>query len=107
MSRIICTDWRCCERNTLRGFADFLLPTIKLHIRDCAVHESHGKHWVQLPARPQLDQKRELVRGANGKVQYATILTFDSTEAAANFNEAALRALQDYELGITGPVLLA
>ena len=32
---------------------------------------------------------------------------FDSTEAAADFNEAALQALQDFELGITGPVLLA
>ena len=107
MSKVICIDWRPCERNTLRGFANFLLPAIELHIRDCAVHESHGKQWVQLPARPQLDQNRELVRGADGKVRYAAILAFDSTEAAADFNDAALRALQDFELGITGSVLLA
>ena len=105
--KVICTNWRLCERNTLRGFANFLIPDIELHIRDCAVHESHGKQWVQLPARPQLDQNRELIREQNGKVRYATILTFDTTEAAAEFNDAALRALQDYELGITEPVLLA
>ena len=51
--KVICTDWRKCERYTLRGFADFLIPTIELHVRDCAVHENNGKHWVQLPARPQ------------------------------------------------------
>jgi len=95
--KVVCTDWRSCERNTLRGFADFLLLAIELHIRDCAVHESRGKQWVQLPARPQLDQSRELVRGANGKVQYATILTFDSHEGAEDFNDAALKALQAFD----------
>ena len=107
MSKVICTGFRKCERNTLRGFANFLFPGIELHIRDCAVHESHGRQWVQLPAQPQLNQNRELIREENGKVRYATILTFESTEAAADFNDAALRALQDFELGITGPVLLA
>ncbi len=77
MNKVICIDWRPCERNTLRGFADFLLSAIELHIRDCAVHESHGKQWVQLPARPQLDKDRELIRAANGKVQYATIFRLD------------------------------
>ena len=102
--KLICTDWRPCERNTLRGFANFLLPAYALHVRDCAVHESAGKHWVQLPARPQLDRNRELVREDNGRVRYATILTFETNDAAAEFNDAALRALQDFQLGITGPV---
>ena len=101
--KIVCTDWRKCERNTLRAFADFLIPGIDLHVRDCAVHESNGKRWVQLPARPQLDQNRELIRENNGKVRYATILQFDTTEAAYEFNEAALKALQDYDVGFTGP----
>ena len=103
--KIVCSDWRPCERNTLRGFADFLFLAIELHVRDCAVHESNGKHWVQLPARPQLGQNRELVREANGRVRYATILAFDSTEAASEFNDAALKALSDYDPGITEPML--
>ncbi len=102
---VVCTSWRPCERDTLRGFADFLLPAVELHVRDCAVHESNGEHWVQLPARPQLDQNRELIREENGKVRYATILVFDSTEAASEFNDAALKALSDYDPGITEPML--
>ena len=102
--KVVCTDWRKCERNSLRGFADYLLPAFGLHVRDCAVHENNGRQWVQLPARPQLDQNRDLIREPDGRVRYATILVFDSTDAAAEFNEAALKALQDYDLGITGPV---
>ena len=105
--KLICTDWRPCERNTLCGFADFLLPAYGLNVRDCAVHDSNGKSWVQLPARPQLDRNRELVREDNGRPRYATILMFETNDAAAEFNDAALRALQDFGLGITGPVLLA
>ena len=100
---LVCIDWRPCERNTLRGFADYLIPTIELHVRDCAVHESHGKQWVQLPARPQLDENRQLIREENGRVRYTTILVFDSTEAAYEFNEAALKALETFD--ITEPVL--
>ncbi len=101
--KVVCTDWRPCERNTLRGFADLLFLAIGLHVRDCAVHEHNGKHWVQLPARPQLDENRELIREENGRVRYATILVFDSTEAAYEFNEAALKALETFD--ITEPVL--
>ena len=104
--KVVCTDWRKCERNSLRGFANVLILDVELHIRDIAVHEMNGRQWAQLPARPQLDQNRELVRDERGKIKYATILTFDSNEAAAEFNEAALKALQDYDLGITGPVPL-
>ena len=105
--KIICTDWRPCERNSLRGFADFLLPAYGLNVRDVAAHESHGKKWVQLPARPPLDRNRELVREDNGRVRYATILTFETPDAAAEFNDAAMRALQDFQLGISGPALVA
>ena len=95
-----CTNWRTCERNTLRGFADFFLPDLHLEIRDCAVHEKNDKAWVQLPARPQLDQNRELIRDQNGKVQYSLILKFGDRQTADAFSAAALRAIQDFELGI-------
>ena len=29
MSKVICTGFRKCERNTLRGFANFLFPGIE------------------------------------------------------------------------------
>ena len=97
-----CTDWRSCERNTLRGFADIFLPSLHLEIRDCAVHEKNGKRWVQLPAKPQLDNNRELVRDPTGKIQYATILKFRDHPTAVAFSAAVIMAIQDFGLGIGG-----
>ena len=97
-----CTDWRPCERGTLRGFADLILPSLHLEIRDCAVHEKNGKRWVQLPARPQLDRNRELVRDPTGKIQYATILKFRDHPTSIAFSAAAIMAIQAFELGIGG-----
>ncbi len=97
-----CTAWRPCERGTLRGFADIFLPSLHLEIRDIAVHEMNEKRWVQLPARPQLDGNRELVRDPNGKVQYSLILKFRDRPTADAFSAAAITAIQNFELGING-----
>ncbi len=97
-----CTAWHPCERNTLRGFADLFLPSLHLEIRDCAVHEKNGKRWVQLPAKPQLDNNRELVRDPAGKIQYATIMRFRDRPTADAFSGAVVTAIQDFELGIDG-----
>ncbi len=94
-----CTDWRPFARNTLEGFAAFHIPAMCLTIRDCAVHRKNDRRWVQLPARPMLDDSRELVRDATGKVQYATILRFDSREVGDAFSAAALQALDAYRGG--------
>ena len=93
---VLCTAFKAYEKNTLRGFADLWLRAARLHVRGCAVHEKNGKRWVQLPARPQLDKDRNLVKGDGGKVAYATILEFDSREVADKFNAAALKAIEDF-----------
>ena len=93
---VLCTAFKPFERNTLKGFADLWLRTARLNIRGIAVHEKNGKRWVQLPARPQLDKDRQLVRDDAGKIQYATVLEFDSREVADRFNTAALKAIEDF-----------
>ena len=93
---VICTAWKPFERNTLKGFADLWLRTARLNIRGCAVHEKNGRRWVQLPAKPQLDKDRQLVRDDAGKVQYARVMEFDSREVADRFSEAALEAIEDF-----------
>ena len=93
---VTCTAWRPCERNTLRGFADLRLDNVSLNIGGCALHERNGKRWVQLPARPQLDEARNLIRNDAGKIQYAKVLDFDSREVADRFNAAALTAIEDF-----------
>ena len=93
---VICTAWNPFERNPLRGFADLWLHTARLNIKGCALHEKNGRRWVQLPARPQLDQNRELVKDDAGKVQYAKVIDFDSREVSDRFNAAALKAIEDF-----------
>ena len=93
---VVCTAWKPFERNTLKGFAELWLRTACLNIRGCAVHEKNGRRWVQLPAKPQLDRDRNLVRDSDGKVQYAKVMEFDSKEAADRFSEAALKEIDDF-----------
>ena len=93
---VICTAWKPFERNTLKGFADLWLRAAHLNIRGCAVHEKNDKRWVQLPAKPQLDSDRNLLRDASGKIRYAKVIEFDSREVADRFNAAALKAIEDF-----------
>ncbi len=93
---VICTAWKAHEKNTLKGFADLWLRAARLNISGVAVHEKNGKRWVQLPARPQLDKDRNLVRDSDGKVQYAKMMDFDSKEVADRFNAAAVKAIEDF-----------
>ena len=93
---VTCTAFKPFQRDTLQGFADLWLRSARLNIRGCAVHERNGKRWVQLPARPQLDKDRQLVRDDADKIQYATVLEFDSREVADRFNAAALKAIEDF-----------
>ena len=46
--------------------------------------------------RSLLDQDRQLVRDDAGKIQYATVLEFDSREVADRFSTAALKAIEDF-----------
>ena len=78
---VVCTAWKPFERNTLKGFADFWLRAVHLNIRGCAVHEKNGERWVQLPAKPKLDQNQALARDEGGKFQYARVLAFGNARA--------------------------
>ena len=93
-----CLAWRPCERNTLKGFADFYLSEISLSVRDCAVHQKGNQAWVQLPAKPRLDRDRNLVRDPHtGKIQYTKVLGFEDRAQADAFRDAAIAALMKRE----------
>jgi len=84
--------WRPWPRNTLLGFATVRIPALCLTIDGLTVHESHGRRWVGLPAAPKLDRERNLVKQGD-KVEYNTILRWDSKEVGAAFERAVLTAL--------------
>jgi hypothetical protein len=47
----IILNFKAFEKNSLRGFFD-VEPPSGMILSGCTLHESHGKFWVALPARP-------------------------------------------------------
>lgn len=45
------SEFKPYTKNTLRAFFTLNLPS-GIIIRDCMLHESHGKRWIGLPAKP-------------------------------------------------------
>jgi hypothetical protein len=79
--------------NSLRGFADLLIPELRLRIREATVHESHGRRWVGLPARPQVGRDGAARRDDRGKVAYTAVLQFTDRETSDAFSARAIEAL--------------
>ena len=77
------TNFRRCRKNTLIGFFDLVLPS-GLILRGCALHLSHGRHWVGLPAKPYTD--------ASGAATWAAVVDFSDQATRARFQRQALRA---------------
>ena len=80
--------FRKFEKNSLRGFVTVQFPTVGLEIRDCTVHESNGKRWIGLPAKPYKDDK--------GETKYAYIVSFPDKKIYGAFQKQALDALDEY-----------
>ena len=91
---IECVEFRPLEKGSLLGFATIRVPAMRLTIKDIAIHRSGDREWAQLPAKPQLDRDRNLVV-KDGKVQYVTILQFDTKEVADAFSAAVLNAVKN------------
>ena len=66
---------------------------METHIDDVGIHESHGKWWAALPARPMLDNDKNVVIGDDGKVKYVRSLWFDDRAIADKFSAAVVEAV--------------
>jgi hypothetical protein len=86
-------EFRAVERGSLKGFAKIRVPNWKMSIDDVGIHESHGKWWAALPARPMLDHDKKVVIGDDGKVKYIKSLWFDDRETADRFSAAVVEAV--------------
>lgn len=92
-----CPEFRAVKRGSLLGFAKIRVGNWKLTINDIGVHESNGRRWAALPARPILDEQRNVVKDEiTGKPQYARVLWFDSREVSDRFSEAVLKAVEPH-----------
>jgi hypothetical protein len=92
-ARMVLTDWRPFNKNTLRGFAAVELPN-GLTITDISVHLSHGKSWASLPSRPQLNADGTARRGDDGKIVYSSILKWRDRDLADRFSAAVVQAVE-------------
>jgi hypothetical protein len=79
--------------NTLFGFVDVVIPELRLRIREAAVHQSHGRRWIGLPGKPQVDRDGAARRDDRGKIAYSAILQFLDRDTADAFSERAVEAL--------------
>jgi hypothetical protein len=92
-TRMRVISFRPLVRNTLRGFIEIELPS-GLRVREISIHESHGKRWAGLPARPVLtaDGRHSVL---NGKKQYASLLEWKSRDLSDEFSRRIIQLVQE------------
>jgi hypothetical protein len=78
------TDFRPHVKNTLQGFL-----TVRMEIRDLALHRQNGKRWLQLPSKPYTKP--------DGGQGWAYILHFYEKPRFEQFQQATLKALDEYQ----------
>jgi hypothetical protein len=79
--------------NTLFGFVDLLIPELHLRIYEAPVHESHGRRWIGLPGKPQVDRDGLARRDDRGKVAYRPVVEFTDRAVGDAFSVRAIEAL--------------
>jgi hypothetical protein len=82
--------WR---QNTLHGFIDLVVPEMHMQILGATVHESHGKRWIGLPAKPQLNEDGCARRDERGKIVYLPVVLFEDRKTSDAFSARAVEAL--------------
>jgi hypothetical protein len=76
-------------KNSLRGFAEFELPS-GLRLIDCPVLVSNDKAWVSLPSKPILDREGRQKTDANGKLAYVPVVAWRDHDLQNRFSVAAV-----------------
>ena len=86
-------SFKALRSNTLFGFADIVIPELHLRIREATVHESHGKRWIGLPAKPQVTRDGQVRRDERQKTLYVPVIEFMDKPTRDAFSERAIEAL--------------
>jgi hypothetical protein len=86
-------NFKSLRSNTLFGFATIVIPELHLRINDVTVHESHGKRWIGLPAKPQIEREGAVRRDDRGKIAYSVVLQFTDRATSDAFSARVIAAL--------------
>ena len=82
--------------NTLYGFVTIRIPELHMRIADLTVHESHGKRWVGLPGKPQVERNGCVRKDDHGKTLYVPVLEFTDRETRDAFSARVIAALLEF-----------
>jgi hypothetical protein len=93
---INCTAWREMRRNTLRGFAKIKIEELRLVVNEIAIHESNGRPWAALPARPWV-KDGAVITDDSGKIKYAPLFEFDNAVVRSAFSDAVIAAVRRFD----------
>jgi hypothetical protein len=66
---------------------------MRLRIKEATVNVSHGRRWIGLPSKPQIDRAGHVITDDRGKRQYVSILQFADRETGDRFSERVIEAL--------------
>jgi hypothetical protein len=87
-------EFKPFKSNTLRGFVDLFVPEMRMRVFGATVHQSHGKRWIGLPAKPQLGPDGCARRDPRtGKILYIPVLQFADKRTADAFSQRGIEAL--------------
>jgi hypothetical protein len=85
--------WKLINKGALLGLAT--VEASLLTIFDCPVLTSHGKIWVALPGRPQIDAEGRHQIGPDGKKAHVPAMKWRSKEIGDRFSTAVIEALRE------------
>ena len=90
-----CIGFKPLRKGTLVGFADIVVRELKLTIRDVALHWKGDSRRVSPPGRPRI-KDGELIHEPDGRIKYAKILEFETSEVQQAFSAAVLDTYDIY-----------
>ena len=87
---LLVTNWKPCEKNTLRGFLSLTLPS-GLVLKDCTLHQKDGARWIGLPSKKYSKP--------DGSIGYSPLVEFNDGNTRRRFKAAALAAVDRFMEG--------
>jgi hypothetical protein len=84
-AKIVVSNWKPFENNTLKAFFSIVLPS-GLILNKCSLHQKDGHRWIGLPS--------ERYKKQDGTVAYAKLVEFTSREVADRFRNAVVQVLK-------------
>jgi hypothetical protein len=80
--------------NTLFGFADVVLPDLRMQVFDLPVFQSGDSRWAGMPARPQIDRETYVAqRDDRGRIIYSPVLAFLDDKTRKAFSDRVIESL--------------